>query len=185
MKRGRKSRMDETEIWKRIHWADKHYEISSFGRVKSFYSDTKGQLLKHMPIKGFETVDICVRGENKTFCVHKLTAEFFLSKTNANETIVIHRDWNKSNNNINNLQWVTSEESFERVREKEQEDVKKNGRTVTNSKLSPEDIVTLKTMLKKGIKQNVIARLFDISEMQVTRIKRNENWSHIDVPQEN
>jgi len=55
----------------------------------------------------------------------------------------------------------------------------KNKGLIRNSKLKAEDVKVLKSMLEKGIKQNVIAKLFSISEMQVTRIKRGENWAHI------
>ena len=48
--------------------------------------------------------------------------------------------------------------------------------------LSKKNLMIL--FLKNGIKQNVVAKLFAISEMQVTRIKRNENWAHIKLPEE-
>ncbi len=60
----------------------------------------------------------------------------------------------------------------------------KNKGIIRNSKLKPDDVKVLKGMLEKGIKQNVIAKLFSISEMQVTRIKRGENWSMIKAPVE-
>lgn len=183
MKKGkRKSKKDEVEVWKKIDFADKHYEISNHGRVKSFVSDTGGKILKGMDVRGFQTVGIVVNAEKKQFCVHKLTAEFFIQKEDNNQTVVIHKDWDKSNNQISNLEWVTSEVSYQRTHKKILDEQRRSGHIVTNSKLKPEDIVLLKTMLNKGIKQNVIARLFAISEMQVTRIKRNENWSHIIVP---
>jgi DNA invertase Pin-like site-specific DNA recombinase len=61
------------------------------------------------------------------------------------------------------------------------EDYKKSNKIIRrNTKLKPEDVRQMKQMLKRGVKQNVIAKLFAISEMQVTRIKRNENWAAID-----
>jgi len=92
---------------------------------------------------------------------------------------VIHLDWNKQNNYFKNLQWVTKDYSYKRMHAVLQEKRKLSGKTVTSSKLKPEDVQVLKGMLAKGVKQNVIARLFRISEMQVTRIKRNENWANV------
>lgn len=185
MKKGkRKSKKDEIETWKPIDFADKQYEISSHGKVKSYVSNPAGEILKCSDIRGFQTIGLLVKGEKKQFSVHKLVAEFFILKENDKQTVAIHKDWDKSNNKVSNLEWVTSEESYQRTHKKISDEQKKTGRSVTNSKLKPEDIVLLKTMLNKGIKQNVIARLFAISEMQVTRIKRNENWSHIIVPKE-
>ena len=178
----RKLRKIEDEEWQRIEFADDHYEISNYGRVKSFYGSGDGKILKCGNVRGFQTLGIKVNGEKKQYCVHKLTAMFFIKKDSSDQTVVIHKDWNKSNNNHNNLKWVTSEESYKRMHKRFHEDRKLAGHTVTNSKLKEEDIILLKTMLKKGVKQNVIAKLFAISEMQVTRIKRNENWAHIIVP---
>ena len=52
---------------------------------------------------------------------------------------------------------------------------------VLNSKLKESDVRQLKLMLAKGITQSIIAKMFRISEMQVTRIKRGENWGHITI----
>ncbi len=183
MKKGtRKSKKHEVEIWKPVDFADGNYQISNHGRIKSFVTDPKGTILKGSSVNGFNTVGLKVDGEKRQFCVHKLTAQFFIQKESHKQTVVIHKDWDKSNNHVNNLLWVSSEESYQRMHKRLMDEQRRLGHTVTNSKLKPEDIVLLKTMLNKGIKQNVIARLFAISEMQVTRIKRNENWAHIIVP---
>jgi len=169
------------EEWKQIPFADGRYEISSYGRVKSFtYDKEKGRILSPGLTKGFQTVTFKTEGSKKTFLVHKLVAEVFVPKENENETIVIHLDWNKKNNHYSNLKWVTREQSYERIMPRLQEINKiKNKGIVRNSKLKPEDVKVLKSMLEKGIKQNVVAKLFSISEMQVTRIKRGENWAKV------
>ena len=50
---------------------------------------------------------------------------------------------------------------------------------INNSKLKERDVVLLKSMLQRGVTQASIAKMFCISEMQVTRIKRGENWGHV------
>lgn len=52
-----------------------------------------------------------------------------------------------------------------------------------NTRLKERDIIQLKMMLQRGIPQVKIAKLFCISEMQVTRIKRGENWGDVKVPE--
>ena len=44
-----------------------------------------------------------------------------------------------------------------------------------------EDVKVIKTMLSKGIKQKIIARMFCISEMQITRIKQGVNWQEVEI----
>lgn len=178
---GRNLRKLEDEIWKEIPFADRKYEVSNYGRVKSYcYDKTNGKILRPGLTKGFNTVTFKTNGKKKTFLVHKLVAIVFVSKENENKTIVIHIDWSKLNNHYTNLQWVTKEAAYERIMPRLQAINKiKNKGIVRNSKLKPEDVGILKGMLEKGVKQNVIAKLFSISEMQVTRIKRGENWSKI------
>lgn len=176
----RKLRKIEDEEWKEITFTDKKYEISNYGRIRSFcYDKMKGRIVKPGNIKGFYNVSLRVNGKKRSYLVHKLTAECFLPKDSEEQTVVIHNDWNKQNNHFQNLQWVTRDESYRRMHQVLQDTRKKAGKVVTSSKLRPEDVSVLKGMLEKGVKQSVIARLFCISEMQVTRIKRNENWAEV------
>lgn len=177
----RNLRKIEDELWKDITIADKKYEVSNYGRVKSYcYDKVNGKILKPGLTKGFHTVTFNTEGKKKTFLVHKLVAMYFVDKENENQTIVIHLDWNKKNNYFKNLQWVTKDEAYSRIMPRLQEINKiKNKGIIRNSKLKAEDVKVLKGMLEKGVKQNVIAKLFSISEMQVTRIKRGENWAKI------
>ncbi len=169
----------DNEIWREIPFTDKKYEVSNYGRVKSYCYDTvNGRIVKPGSIKGFYNVTLRVEGKKRSFLVHKLAAELF-SPRQEDETVVIHLDWNKQNNYIENLKWVTKEYSYKRMHSVLQETRRASGSMVTSSKLKTEDVEVLKGMLAKGVKQNVIAKLFCISEMQVTRIKRNENWSEI------
>ena len=177
----RNLRKIEDEIWKEIPFADKRYETSNYGRVRSYcYDKVNGKILRPGLTKGFHTVTFKTNGKKKTFLVHKLVAIVFVEKENENQVIVTHIDWNKRNNHYKNLRWVTKEAAYARIMPRLQEINKiKNKGIIRNSKLKAEDVQVLKGMLEKGIKQNVIAKLFSISEMQVTRIKRGENWGKI------
>ncbi|MBN2167596.1 MAG: HNH endonuclease [Marinilabiliaceae bacterium] len=177
----RKLRKIEDEEWKELDFTDKKYEISNYGRIKSYcYDKNNGKIVKPGNIKGFFNVSLRVDGKKKSYLVHKLTAEYFVKKESDEQSVVIHIDWNKQNNHYSNLQWVTRDESYKRMHQVLQEARKKAGKVVTSSKLRPNDVRVLKGLLEKGVKQTVIAKLFCISEMQVTRIKRNENWAEVE-----
>ena len=170
------------EEWKYIPNTQNKYMVSNYGRIKSFCNNAEGKILKLSITKGFKTA--CVKyGEiRKTVLIHRLTAELFVDKE-PDQDMVIHIDWNKSNNYYKNLQWVNRENGYSRILTRLHQINRTNPRKrkVTNSKLCPEDIEVLKTMLSKGIKQKVIAELFCISEMQVSRIKKGDNWGHIKI----
>jgi len=184
MKKERRLRRIEDEVWKEIPFTDRKYEISNYGRIRSYYYDKDdGRILKLGNIRGFANVSLRVNGKAKSFLVHKLTAEAFVPKEKDDQTAVIHLDWNKQNNYYKNLQWVSKDEAYKRMFKKYLDDYKRSNKIIRrNTKLKPEDVLLLKSMLKRGVKQNIIAKLFCISEMQVTRIKRNENWGAVQDP---
>lgn len=170
----------DDEVWKALDFTDKKYEISNYGRIKSYCFDKQnGRIIRCRNVGGFMVVDMIVKERRHHFCVHKLTAETFLPPPEEGQTVVIHLDWNKKNNYFKNLCWVSKEESYQRMHARLSENRKKSGKRVTNSRLKNADILVLKEMLQKGVKQKVIAKLFRISEMQVTRIKRGENWADV------
>ncbi len=182
----RRLRKINDEVWKEIPYADKHYEVSNYGRVKSYcYDKIDGRIVKPGVIKGFFNVSFMSGGKKKSFLVHKITAELFIAKTEELQDTVIHLDWNKSNNHFSNLQWVTKNESYKRMF-KRIHDKRRNSKekVITYSKLNAEDVLQIKSMLNRRITQNVIAKLFCVSEMQITRIKRGENWSHVQIAED-
>jgi hypothetical protein len=170
----------DDEEWKTISFTDYKYEVSSYGRVKSYCQNSEqGKLLNPSQIGGFKVVSLKYNGSSKHFLVHKLVAELFIPKENDNQTVVIHLDWSKANNHFSNLQWVTKAESYIRMHKRLQEERKKKGKVVTYSKLKTEEVSLIKSMLGRGVKQKLIAKMFCVSEMQITRIKRGENWKEI------
>ena len=176
----RRLRKLEDELWKEISITDFKYEVSSYGRVRSYCQNAEnGKILNPSQIGGFKVVSLKFKGGSKHFLVHKLVAEAFVLKASDDQTVVIHLDWNKANNHYTNLEWSTKAESYKRMHKKLQEDRKKKGKVVTYSKLKHDEVVLIKSMIERGVKQKLIAKMFCVSEMQITRIKRGENWKEI------
>lgn len=71
----------------------------------------KGKLLKYNYDKqGYLLVHLCTNGKRKCKKVHRLVAETFI-KNEYNKIYVNHKDGNKQNNNVSNLEWVTPSEN--------------------------------------------------------------------------
>ena len=58
--------------------------------------------------KGYIYVKLCLNGEQKIYHVHRLVAETFIPNV-ENLPEVNHKDEDKSNNNVNNLEWCSHE----------------------------------------------------------------------------
>ena len=97
------------EIWKDKKDYEGHYQVSNLGRVKSIKFGKEIILKQHINIKGgYYYVCLLKNGKHKNYYVHRLVAEAFLPITD-NLPQVNHKDENKLNNSVDNLEWCTNE----------------------------------------------------------------------------
>lgn len=83
------------------------YQVSNFGNVKSYVIDSNGKILKLQIDKdGYSVVHLYKNKKMKRCKVHRLVAQAFLKNPN-NYEVVNHKDENKRNNFINNLEWCS------------------------------------------------------------------------------
>lgn len=92
-----------TEKWADIKGYEGIYKISTLGNVKNIKT---GKILKPSMRGEYLKYNLCYKNKNKTVSIHRLVAEAFLSNKN-NYTIVNHKDENKLNNCVENLEWCT------------------------------------------------------------------------------
>ena len=102
----------EKEIWKDIKDYEGIYQISNIGRIKSLdrYCNNrliKGKILSPHLAKGYLKINLYKNGKSKHFAIHSLVAEAFIPNPN-NYPEVNHKDENKENNNVDNLEWCDS-----------------------------------------------------------------------------
>lgn len=88
------------------------YQISSFGRARSFKAGKVKILQLVFDGKGYAYVGIHKNGEQKKIHVHTLVAKAFISNPD-NKPFVNHIDGNKFNNRVENLEWVTPSENIQ------------------------------------------------------------------------
>ena len=99
------------EMWKDIPGYERLYQVSNLGNVRSLNYNRTGEikLLKQSTNKHeYKLVSLCKNGKTKTCKVHRLVAIAFIPNPN-NLPIINHKDEDKTNNNVNNLEWCTYE----------------------------------------------------------------------------
>lgn len=97
------------EKWKFIKGYDDIYEVSNFGRIKSHYKHrgTSERILKPRFVKdGYLMVALYKDKKCNNVSVHKIVAEHFI-KNPKNYVEINHKDGNKTNNYVENLEWIS------------------------------------------------------------------------------
>ncbi|WP_430810632.1 MULTISPECIES: HNH endonuclease [unclassified Carboxylicivirga] len=181
------------EEWKELEFEEgalkKRYALSNYGRIISYIGNMNdGDYIKGGKLRGYPTLPLRPFGKSKTFYIHKLVAELFLPKTSPDQKYVIHLDYNKSNNYIDNLRWVNKSEMFAHQQNNpsvlEAREKQRGRKTQQGHKLTATQVMRLKKKINdpnRKTRLKLIAREFGISEMQLYRIKSGENWSHVEV----
>ncbi len=173
----------------------KRYAISSAGRLLSFDEDFQdGRILNGSTIDGYKVFRYKVKKAdgtlgNKHLFYYKLVATYFLPRPSEAYAYVLHLDYCRDNDNVNNLRWVTREEQLAHFRKSPrviqakknliEYNIKADGKKLTSTK-----VIRIKKMLNnpnRTTRIKMIAKQFGVSEMQIQRIKSGENWGHIKV----
>lgn len=114
---------------------------------------------------------------------HRLVAMHFIEKPTEEHNLVAHLDYNKLNNHFSNLQWMTREQNTKHqlsspyvIEAKKKALLTSN---ITRAKLTTSQVATIKKRINEGIALRVIAKRFPVTETQLLRIKRGENWANV------
>ena len=129
--------------------------------------------------------DIKDRTNHYHSLVHRLVAEHWLTPKSPKHSVVGHLDYNKMNNAAANLKWMTPEENYKHqafspnVIKEKKERLTTYRATPRGAKLSVEQVAALKKSLAEGKSIKSLGKKFKITDTQVMRIKREENWAHV------
>lgn len=125
-----------TEEWKDIPGYERHYQASTYGRIKSVprivNTGSASRKIKECILtpflcaSGYMSVNF-VYGGRKQFLVHRLIALTFLGQIDG-KRYVNHKDFNRQNNSVVNLEWCNVQENIDHSCIGE-----RNGRLVLNT----------------------------------------------------
>lgn len=152
------------------------YRVSNYGRIKSFWSGrwtilngtvtTNGYV--HQPLKHLIT---------KIMTVHSIVLEAFVGPRPEGMQCN-HKDGNKTNNSLSNLEWVTqSENALHAIKNGLQPLCR--GESHGKAKWKDGEIWLLKKMLYHGVAKSIICKMFKMGIRNVNRIAHGDRWGHI------
>jgi NUMOD4 motif/HNH endonuclease len=179
------------EVWKPLLFSGSKelrnlYAVSSLGRIASYKEDVlkDGKLLNGSLTTGYRTLNLHRPGHKGTLYIHREIAKLFLKKPSTKHKYVIHKNHNKLDNSVKNLEWATLEKMI-RHQQKSPAKVaykKRQANREVGLKLTAIQVRKIKDQLNQKTRRVTIKQLanrYNVSEMTMYRIKSGENWGRI------
>lgn len=168
------------EVFEDLTGYEESYQISDKGRVFSKRRLDGNRIIYgkelHPTITqdGYLKIGLTKDGETKKFYLHRLVAQHFIENP-QNLPQVNHKDGNKFNNDVSNLEWCT--------RKQNQEHAVKNflmqhGEARPSAKLTEQDVLEI-YQLKGTLSAREIGERYGVSKNTINVILRGEKWSYL------
>ena len=147
------------------------YEITKDGRIISLKHNKRREIKGYIDKYGYRRVLIYENGKRKKYFVHRLVAEKYIPNLN-NLPQVNHKDGNKLNNCIDNLEWVTPKENIGHA-------IKNGFRKANNTTvLNAKEVKEIKKLFEtKSMKE--IAEMYNVSLSCIKHIHAGHTWSNV------
>lgn len=157
------------EIWRDVFIFDRPYQVSNLGFVR--FNDQKSNYGLKKPLKmkisshGYIHFSVYNKGNVKSFQIHRIVAQAFIPNP-ENKPQVNHKDGNKKNNSVSNLEWATrSENQIHRFR------VLK----IKNRITSTENISIIREN-KDSLSLKKLAKITGVCASSISLIKRGKTY---------
>lgn len=175
------------EIWKSVVGYEGIYEVSSFGRVRSYYihrgrkaltggspiGEVAMVLVPHRVTHNYLAVKLWRDNTARSRRVHRMVLDAFVGPRHSGLEAA-HFDGNPLNNRLDNLRWATSSEnSDDRLRHGRVAIGERNG----NAKLTNDIVKSIREIYVSGkVTQDELAEQTGISPSQIWRIVNKKSW---------
>lgn len=172
----------QTVEWRDIPGYEGMYQVSNDGRMRShkygYWREMKIGKHNH----GYRSVNLSKNAQTKTWLIHRLVLLAFIGAC-PDELQVNHKNGNKADNHLGNLEYVTVSENHEHARKvlgKAIGGTSQFGIKNGSAKLTDNDVREIRRLLAEGnLSQEKIAKMFGINQTKISNIKLGKNWTHI------
>jgi len=168
------------EQWKPVIGYEELYEVSSLGNVRQSFSGFKtksGYILKQ-PTTGAGYKRVTLYHPKKSIFVHVLMLEAFVCPR-PDGMVTNHKNSNKADNRLDNLEWVTQQENVEHAIDTGHF-FTPVGEQCGPSKLTAKQVKEIRRLYSTGdYTQAALGERYSVSDVLVSRIVRRLNWKHL------
>lgn len=170
------------ETWRDLEGYEGMYQVSDQGRVKSLDRiikiEKKGKKVEQRLMgkvlspydnrKGYLLIDLSKNGKRQREYIHRLVAKAFIN--NPNELPQVNHLNNVRNNNfVNNLEWTSAQGNVDHMVKQDRH----------HSKLRPDQILEIRKLIDKGVKQKDIAIKYQVAPTIISNINTGRAWWYV------
>lgn len=163
--------MSIKETFKDIPGLEGKYQASNLGNIKSV---KRNCIMKHSRTpRGYCKIPLITEEGRKTFYIHRLVMAAFVGESGLT---VNHKDGLKTNNRLDNLEYLTMEDNTKHAVANE---LTLKGENNFNSKLTEGIVLACRALNKQGVSIRELARRHSVSFPVMRRAIKGISWKHI------
>ncbi len=162
------------EQWKDIEGYEGIYEVSNYGKVRRI--DTGYVMKERLTFDGYVKATLTTNSKAKDFRVHRLVANAFIPNPDNKET-VNHKDGNKLNNHISNLEWATRSEQTQHSY-----DLGLKKPVHTNRKLTDDEVREIRKTYVKGSTEfgsGALSKKYGVTDANILKIAKRISYRDV------
>lgn len=160
------------EVWKTIQNYGGLYQVSNTGKVRDLKNHIKPVYKNN---KGYECLSLYYNGKTYHPTVHRLVAKAFIPNPN-NYDQINHKDCNKENNSVENLEWCNQRYNYDEGMKTFQ--YSKNDEHYF-AKLKNSDIPIIYELYKLGFTRATAAKIFNIRPSSLEAIEKGISYREL------
>lgn len=173
----------DDEIWLDIKGYENKYKISNHGRVISLKRRyvpnnklRKPTIWKNKKNDSYLYIGLTDGEESKIFTLHRLVALHFLENPN-NLPEVNHKNGNKLDANVKNLEWITCQDNI--IHALENNLNTSRGENSPFTKLTESKVLEIRKLYKEGLTTYRLEKMFGVKYYTIKAIVDRKSWKHI------
>ena len=159
------------EIWKTIEDFE-NYEISNYGNLRNKITGRFKKLTVNK--EGYIRTSISNKDRTISVAVHRLVALAFITNED-NKPLVNHKDSNRANNHVSNLEWATFSENAKHMVD-QGNNIDKNGVHNPMSILTEEQVLEIRDFEGPS---SVLAYKFGVSTNAIDRVRVGDSYKNV------
>lgn len=160
-------------VWKTIPMYEGLYEVSALGQVRSIRNNRnskQGHVLAMSRRSKYLCVTLCKCGNRRSVLVHRLVAAAFLGEANGRD--VNHKNGNREDNRIDNLEYCTKSENERHKRAM----LASTPGAGTPAKLSADNVALMRKLRDEGWTYKQLGERFGVCLSNAHAVCSRHTW---------